>query len=165
MVYSVLNKILSVISNLPDTIRYRFYISKYDINKSFRFNGKDILFYGNGVINTGKNSYIGRGSTIQSAENFKVIIGDDCSISHNVRIYTSSKLPDFDSNGKRPEFSKSIIINNSVWIGANVFINPGVEIGEGAVIGANAVVTKNIEAFSINGGVPSKLIRMVKINV
>ncbi len=34
----------------------------------------------------------------------------------------------------------------------------GVHIGDGAIVGAGAVVTKNVEAFSIVGGVPAKLI-------
>ena len=53
----------------------------------------------------------------------------------------------------------SVIIGNDVWIGENVTILGGVKIGDGAIIGANTVVTKDIEPFSINVGVPSKLIR------
>lgn len=56
-----------------------------------------------------------------------------------------------------------IIIGDGVWIGANVFINPGVIIRDNSVIGANSVVTKNVEANSIVGGVPARLIRMKKI--
>jgi acetyltransferase-like isoleucine patch superfamily enzyme len=35
---------------------------------------------------------------------------------------------------------------------------PGCNIGEGAVIAAGAVVTKDVEPFTLNGGIPSKKI-------
>ena len=52
-----------------------------------------------------------------------------------------------------------IIIGNDVWIGADVLLKPGVSIGDGAIIAARAVVTKDVEPFSIVGGVPAKRIR------
>lgn len=52
-----------------------------------------------------------------------------------------------------------IEIGNDVWIGARAIISRGVKIGDGAVVAAGAVVTKNVEPYSIVGGVPAKLIR------
>lgn len=52
-----------------------------------------------------------------------------------------------------------IIIGNDVWIGANCFILDGVEIGDGAIIAAGSIVTKNVEKYSIVGGVPAKFIK------
>jgi maltose O-acetyltransferase len=47
-------------------------------------------------------------------------------------------------------------IGDYVFIGPRVIILPGVKIGKGAVVAAGAVVTKDVEAFSIVGGVPAK---------
>jgi len=141
---------------------YNTFRKKYSLSKSFRFNGIDILFYGNGSIICGENSYIGNYSTLQASENCKIIIGNNCAISHNVRIYTTSNVSDQNFNSLDLKATKdgNVVIGNGVWIGANVFINQGITIGDNAIVGSNSVVTKNIEANSIYGGVPAKLIRM-----
>ena len=46
-----------------------------------------------------------------------------------------------------------------MWIGANVTVLGGVTVGRGAVVAAGSVVTKDVEPYSIVGGVPAKLIR------
>ena len=142
--------------------RYEFYHKEYKLENKFGFNGTDIRIYGNGRFLVGLNSYIGSNSTIQCNENNKVVIGDNCQISHNVRLYTLSDNPDQDFNldSERTKKAGDIIIGNGVWIGANVLINPGIIVGNNSVIGANSVVTKNIEDNSIYGGVPAKLIRL-----
>lgn len=56
------------------------------------------------------------------------------------------------------EFPETII-GNDVWIGNNVTIKYGVNIGHGAIIGSGAVVTKDVEPYSIVGGVPAKIIK------
>nr|WP_238566673.1 acyltransferase [Nonlabens ulvanivorans] len=54
---------------------------------------------------------------------------------------------------------EKVIIECDVWIGGNCTIVAGVIIGEGAVIAAGSVVTKDVEPFTIVGGVPAKLIK------
>jgi len=53
----------------------------------------------------------------------------------------------------------NIVIGNDVWIGYDAVIMAGVTIGDGAIIGTRAVVTKDVEPYSIVGGVPAKEIR------
>ncbi len=52
-----------------------------------------------------------------------------------------------------------ITIGNDVWIGYEAVILSGVTIGDGAIIGTRAVVTKDVEPYTIVGGVPAKPIR------
>lgn len=52
-----------------------------------------------------------------------------------------------------------IVVGNDVWIGFEAIILSGVKIGDGAIIGARAVVTKDVEPYTIVGGVPARPIR------
>ena len=59
----------------------------------------------------------------------------------------------------QPHIEKDIIVGNDVWVGANSVIVAGVNVGEGAIIAAGSVVTKDVPAYTIVGGIPSKPIR------
>ena len=52
-----------------------------------------------------------------------------------------------------------IIIGNDVWIGYEAIIMAGVHVGNGAIIAAHAVVTKDVQPYTIVGGVPARPIR------
>ena len=53
----------------------------------------------------------------------------------------------------------AVTIGHDVWIGHGATILPGVHVGNGAVIGSGAVVTHDVDAYTIVGGVPARLIR------
>ncbi|MCE7026512.1 DapH/DapD/GlmU-related protein [Jiella avicenniae] len=70
----------------------------------------------------------------------------------------------FDGEENEAEFfdwrrAHSVRIGHDVWIGHGATILPGVTIGNGAVVGAGAVVSKDVEPYTIVGGVPARLIR------
>jgi len=52
-----------------------------------------------------------------------------------------------------------VTIGHDVWIGHGVTITAGVTIGTGAAIGAGAVVTRDVEPYTIVGGVPARQIK------
>lgn len=158
---SLLVKIFRKLQTWERTERYDKLRKRYGIPDSFKFNGANIVIYGAGEFHVGDCSYVGENSSIQVSKGTTVTIGQNCRISHNVRMYTASALADVDFRFSDAGAKKvgDIIIKDYVWIGANVFINPGVTIGENSVVGANSVVTKDVPPFSIYGGVPAKLIR------
>lgn len=151
------------LDRMRDFYIYDTYRNKYKIHNSFRFNGSGIIFHGNGNIEIGKNSYIGRFSYLQAAEQKNIYIGNDVSISHLVYIYTTSSIADQDFKTKNQKYfltkNADVIIHDYCWIGAKVFINPGITIGENTVVGANSVVTKNLPPHCIASGAPAKVIR------
>lgn len=108
----------------------------------------------------------------------KLIIGKFCSIAcgakfmftsgnHTLKSLSNYTFPVFFDEWNLPaseiatawDNKGDIIIGNDVWIGYEAVIMPGVQIGDGAIIGTRAVVTKDVEPYTIVGGVPAKPIR------
>lgn len=91
-------------------------------------------------------------------------IGNDVSIAHAVtilsvnHIYTESDFPIKDQGINYKETQ----IEDNVWIGAKASILAGIVVGSGSIVGAGAVATKNVEKYSIVGGIPAKRIRYRK---
>jgi acetyltransferase-like isoleucine patch superfamily enzyme len=61
--------------------------------------------------------------------------------------------------------SKSILIKSNAWIGMNCIILKGVTIGEGAIVGAGSVVTKDVPDWTVVGGNPAKVIKILPENL
>lgn len=161
-----LSKIFKLAKQAYQLNIYNEYRKKYNIHKSFIFNGNCILMYGNGIINIGENTYIGRNSILQVSSPCELKIGKNCKIGPSFSLWTHSSKVDFDYNYDEKIEPKigNIIIGDAVWIGANVVISPGITIGNNSIIGANSVVCKDVPENAIVGGVPARIIRFKKFN-
>lgn len=157
----LLAKIFGIVENNYWTVRYNTYRTRYEIDQSFKFNGEGTKFYGPGRIICGKNSYIGRFSSIQASNNCIVNIGNNVSISHFVLIYTSNidSKKGLISKSDLPDISGNVTIGDDCWIGAGTFIKEGIEIGPNSFVGAGSVVTHSLPSGIIAGGVPARIIR------
>lgn len=49
-----------------------------------------------------------------------------------------------------------VTIGDYAWLCSNCIILPGVTLGEGVIVAAGAVVTKDVEPWTVVGGVPAK---------
>lgn len=47
-------------------------------------------------------------------------------------------------------------IGHDVWIGANASLRKGIKIGNGSIIAGGSYVSKDVEPYSIVGGIPAK---------
>jgi acetyltransferase-like isoleucine patch superfamily enzyme len=123
-------------------------------------------------VQMGRCSYVGRDTQVYHAR-----IGSFTSIGPQVLIglgehpadgFVSTHPMFYSNRGQsnpviidKPLFDEmpTTEIGNDVWIGARAVLRTGVKIGDGAIVAAGAVVVKNVEPFSIVGGVPAKHIR------
>lgn len=112
-------------------------------------------------ITIGKNVFINSGCRFQDQGG--IIISDGSLVGHNVVIATVNHA--LEPHMNRKNHYAPVHIGNDVWIGSNVTVLPGVTIGDCAVIAAGAVVTKDVEAYTVVGGVPAKLIKKVDITL
>lgn len=164
MFIRILNKLLDLVARIPDRVRYRFYLStcdNYDVYSMSFFHGVGIKVYGLGRFQVGSGSYCGDRCAFQVGEGCGIVIGDNVSISHNVRVYTTNRIArDIIEESTTIGISTgNVSIGDNSWIGANVFIKEGVSIGSNTVIGANSVVGKDIPANSIAVGAPIRILK------
>lgn len=99
---------------------------------------------------------------VNANEGGSVIIGNKVIIGPNVVIRASDhRFGDINiSIREQGHNAGRIIIEDDVWIGANAVILRDVVIGKGSIVAAGAVVTKNVDRFSVVGGVPAKVISL-----
>ncbi|ADR35045.1 acetyltransferase [Sulfuricurvum kujiense DSM 16994] len=112
-----------------------------------------------GTIRIGSGSAIGPYTIMNGGGS--ILIGQKCLFAKSISINANDHQFEKSSCIRDQGFTYGdIVIEDDVWLGANVCINKGVKIQKGSIIGANAVVTKNTEEYSINAGVPSRMIGM-----
>ena len=144
------------VGSIPShTIRNFLYKNIYLVKMA-----KNSILYYDSEIRAPYNLTIGEGSiigdkSILDARN-KIVIGKNVNFSTSVSIWTEQhdhRDPYFRCNSNE---TFAVNIGDRAWIGPNVTILHSVTIGEGAVIAAGSVVTKNVEAYTIVGGMPAK---------
>lgn len=139
---------------------YPWYRRRYRLTNGFRFNGYFIRIAGNGKIVCGENCYLSYFSYVDLANGGELVLGDNVSIGHNVKIYTNGfNTKDFIVRGVEKHFVKSVTIGNQVLIGSNVYICPGVKIGNNVVVGANSVVTSDLMSDCVYAGSPAIIVK------
>lgn len=109
----------------------------------------------------GEYTYVGM-NTILNGYSDHLTIGNHVTFAQNVNVMV-------DSGPNASELLQCIfplqhgpvIIGNHCWIGASAIIMPNVTLGKFCVVAANSFVNKSFPDYSIIGGIPAKLIRMM----
>jgi len=109
-----------------------------------------------GDVKVGRNTWIGPGCILDGSGR-GLEIGDWCSISAGVQIYTHHTVNRSISLGARPIEYAPTKIGNGVYIGPNAVIQMGVTIGDKAIVGANSFVNRDIPANAKAFGSPARI--------
>ena len=109
-----------------------------------------------GNVSIGKNTWVGPFTLLDGSGG--LTIGEYCSISAGVQIYTHDSVDYAISGGVEPIKRNSTAIGPRCYIGPNTIIARGVTIGEGCIIGANSLVLKDLPPNSKAYGSPCRII-------
>lgn len=102
--------------------------------------------------NIGRYSYVGCSGYIKIGRN--VMISPRVSLFAENHNHSRTDIPMRDQGVSR----ESIVIEDDCWIASGATILAGVTVGRGTIVAAGAVVTKDVEPYSIVGGVPARAI-------
>jgi acetyltransferase-like isoleucine patch superfamily enzyme len=111
-----------------------------------------------GDVSVGRNTWIGP-NVILDGSGGKLTIGDFCSISAGVQIYTHNTVAWSTSLGEQPHAKAPTRIGNGVYLGPNSIVAMGVTIGDKAVIGALSLVNRDIPAGAKAWGTPARTVK------
>lgn len=112
-----------------------------------------------GDVRVGVKTWIGPFTVLDGSGSLE--IGDCCSISDGVQIYTHDTVRWATSGGRVPPERSSVRIGSRCYLGPNTVISKGVMIGDGCVIGANSLVNRDIPAGMKAWGTPARCIMRV----
>lgn len=154
------SRIIKKVNALPfgNPIRDRLF------KRLFRRYGRGNVIKDNFVCNFGLNismgdrCFINHGVTV--LDSYEVEIGNNVFMAPNV-VVTAVTHP-LTAEDRRELIVKKVTIEDDVWIGAGAIILPGVTLHKGAVVAAGAVVTKDVDAYTVVGGIPAKFIKNIE---
>ncbi|ENQ3078300.1 hypothetical protein ACEOWG_001483 [Bacillus cereus] len=185
-IYILISYVQILFNKVYSTIRNAYLVSRgAHIGKNVKI-GKRVR------VILEKNSHLKIMDNVEISDDCWIIVHEDSSlcidehvyISHHCVVSSNSKVDigsytaigpytiilDTDKNFKNPNeiirkqgsTSSPIIVAKDVWIGSFCVITKGVEIGQHSVVAAHSVITKDVKEFTLNAGVPSKLIYRIE---
>lgn len=110
-----------------------------------------------GEVKVGSHTWIGPG-TILDGSGGSLEVGDYCSLSAGVHIYTHDTVKWSISGGQSAIETAATRIGNRCYIGPHTVVSRGVRIGDGCIIGAFSLVNQDIPAGSKAFGVPCRVV-------
>lgn len=114
-----------------------------------------------GDVRVGKGTWIGPNVMLEGGGG-TLEIGDTCSISSGVQIYTHDTIAWALSGGRLEARYGAVKIGSRTYIGSQCIISAGVTIGSGCVIAANSLVNQDVADGIVMGGTPARRLGRVE---
>lgn len=112
-------------------------------------------------LRVGNNVYIGHNVSLDLKD--IIDIGSNVTISMNVTVVTHTDVGNIPLSGSYPPASGRVMIKDNVFIGTGTTILKGVTIGPNSVVAAGAVVNRDVEPYTVVGGVPAVTLKKLEI--
>jgi acetyltransferase-like isoleucine patch superfamily enzyme len=112
-----------------------------------------------GDVRVGSNTWIGPHTILDGTGGMS--IGDYCSISAGVQIYTHDTVRWSLSGGAADPELAPVTIGDRCYIGSQTVVAKGVSIGDGSVIGACSFVNRDVAPGAIAFGIPCRRVGSV----
>jgi acetyltransferase-like isoleucine patch superfamily enzyme len=114
-----------------------------------------------GDVRVGRNPWLGPFTLLDGTGG--LTIGQGCSISSGVQIYSHDTVRWAVSEGAAPTERSPTAIGDFTYIGSQTVVDRGVTIADHCVIGASSFVNRDIPAYTVAAGVPCRAIGSVTI--
>lgn len=114
-----------------------------------------------GDVAVGRNTWIGPFTLLDGSGG--LTIGDGCSISAGVQIYSHDTVRWALSGGSATPERAPVGVGSHTYIGSQSVVGKGVTIGEHSVIGACSFVNRDVPAYTVAAGVPCRPIGSVEV--
>jgi len=133
------------------------------VGDNVRIDSFVLLLASRNTLSIGSNVHIEPHSSLVAHHG--ITIGNSCTISHGVRLFTASadySGASFTNRFPEESFQKPkigpIIISDHVIIGANSVVMPNVQLKEGAAVGALSFVRDSLDPWQIYAGNPLRVL-------
>jgi acetyltransferase-like isoleucine patch superfamily enzyme len=114
-----------------------------------------------GDVKVGRHTWIGPNVVLDGLE-APLMIGDYCSISAGVQVYTHDTVKWSVSLGRAAKMEAArTTIGDGVYIGPNSIVSKGVHIGSRSIVGAMSFVNSDVPARSKAWGCPARVVGTV----
>jgi acetyltransferase-like isoleucine patch superfamily enzyme len=115
-----------------------------------------------GDVRVGRNTWIGPFTLLDGSGGLE--IGDYCSISAGVHVYSHDTVDWAVSGGVLPFEHAPVRIGSRCYIGPQTVISKGVTVGDGSIVGACSFVRADLPPGSIAVGAPVRVVGAVEFD-
>lgn len=113
-----------------------------------------------GDVRVGRHTWIGPFTLLDGSGGLE--IGDYCSISTGVQIYSHDTVDWAVSGGELPSEYAPVRIGSRCYVGPQTVIAKGVTVGAGSIVGACSFVRSDLPPGSIAVGTPARVVGAVE---